>query len=63
MTDDDTETVTGTKTPSIEVVKAAASAVLPAVGDSISYTITVTNTGNVTLTNVVVSDAKVGLNA
>ncbi|HMN15207.1 MAG TPA: hypothetical protein PKD55_23050, partial [Bellilinea sp.] len=52
---------TGTKTPAIEVVKTAASAVLPAVGDSISYTITVTNTGNVTLTNVVVSDAKVGL--
>ena len=62
VTDDDTETVTGTKTPAIEVVKTAASAVLPAVGDSISYTITVTNTGNVTLTNVVVADAKVGLN-
>jgi gliding motility-associated-like protein/uncharacterized repeat protein (TIGR01451 family) len=49
------------QTPSIEVTKVADVQTYSAVGDQINYTITVTNTGNVTLTNVAVNDPLTGL--
>ncbi len=56
VTDDDDETVTAEQAPGIEIVKTAVTASYDEVGDIISYTFTVRNTGNVTLYNVVVTD-------
>ncbi len=52
-----------TDTPSIALVKTAVPAFStpPAVGDRITFAFTVTNTGNVTLTNVTVTDPLPGL--
>ena len=49
-------TVPGVRTPSITLAKTAVQANFSAAGDVLNYTFTVTNTGNVTLTNVVVTD-------
>jgi gliding motility-associated-like protein/uncharacterized repeat protein (TIGR01451 family) len=54
--DTPTET-TLTPSPSIALVKVGAVGGTGAVGDIITYTFTVTNTGNTTLTNVIVNDA------
>jgi uncharacterized repeat protein (TIGR01451 family)/LPXTG-motif cell wall-anchored protein len=54
--DDSTATVTITQTPDLSVVKSAAQSVIPAAGQSIDYSFLVTNTGNVTLTDVAVDD-------
>src|SRR3990170_3398227 len=54
--DTDSETVTLTQTPSLNVVKSETSSGPNGVGDPITYDLVVTNTGNVTLTNVTVSD-------
>ncbi|WP_188504109.1 DUF7507 domain-containing protein, partial [Parapedobacter pyrenivorans] len=61
-------TTPGTQTPSFTLVKEltsingnAATTEYNAVGDELSYTITVTNTGNVTLSNIEVNDALTGL--
>src|SRR5690606_24153663 len=66
-TDGEVETP-GTQTPSFTLVKAlasingnAATTAYNAVGDVLEYTITVTNTGNVTLENIEVNDALTGL--
>lgn len=53
----DTHTVSVEATPAVEVTKATASAP-EQVGDTLDYTFTVANTGNVTITNVAVVDAK-----
>ncbi|MFN3851964.1 MAG: beta strand repeat-containing protein, partial [Spirosomataceae bacterium] len=50
-----------TQTPKVQLVKTAALAGTGAVGDVITYTFTVTNTGNVTLSNPTIADAKLGL--
>ncbi|KDN53804.1 hypothetical protein FEM21_31210 [Flavobacterium seoulense] len=50
-----------TQAPKIALVKTASIAGSGAKGDVITYTFTVTNTGNTTLTNVVVTDPMIGL--
>ncbi|MDK9712390.1 DUF7507 domain-containing protein [Acidaminobacter sp.] len=54
----DSETVTAVPMPALTIVKTAAPATYDAVGDTISYSYVVTNTGNVTLYNVSVVDDK-----
>ena len=55
-TDQASVTVPGTQDPEIRIVKTAQETSFTAPGQTINYTLTVTNTGNVTLTNVVVTD-------
>ena len=54
--DTDDETVDVVRTPTLNIVKTASVASVDAAGDQITYTYTVTNTGNTTLTGVTVSD-------
>jgi uncharacterized repeat protein (TIGR01451 family) len=53
-----TATVIATPTPGISVVKTASVPSVSTVGQKVTYTFTITNTGNVTLHNVDVSDAQ-----
>ena len=53
-----TATVIATQTPGISVVKTASLPSVSTVGQTVTYTFTITNTGNVTLHNVDVSDAQ-----
>ncbi len=55
-TDQASVTVPGTQDPEIRIVKTAQETSFTAPGQTINYTLTVTNTGNVTLTGVTVSD-------
>ena len=57
-----TEIITAVQNPSIDFVKTADKTGVSEVGEEIVYTLTVTNTGNVTLSNVVVVDEKAGVN-
>ncbi|WP_233353696.1 DUF7507 domain-containing protein [Hellea balneolensis] len=52
----DTATVTGTQTPSMTLVKTPVETTYNAVGDILTYEYTVTNTGNVLMTDLVVTD-------
>jgi uncharacterized repeat protein (TIGR01451 family) len=63
VTDTDAETVTAANAPAIQIVKAASVATVAAVGDTVNYSFEVTNTGNVSLTGVVVTDPLPGLSA
>ncbi|WP_338226204.1 DUF7507 domain-containing protein [Algoriphagus confluentis] len=49
------------RTPSIQITKSDNGALVEGEGDTITYTLTVTNTGNVTLSNVLVTDPLTGL--
>ena len=57
----DTAVVTATQTPNIDIVKSADPETFGAAGTPISYTYLVTNNGNVTLTDVTVTDPHAGL--
>ncbi|HLP93646.1 MAG TPA: hypothetical protein VK168_06395, partial [Saprospiraceae bacterium] len=63
VTDTDDEMVDGLQNPSINIVKSALPATYHLVGEVITYTFTVTNTGNVTLSDVTVTDPLPGLSA
>jgi uncharacterized repeat protein (TIGR01451 family) len=62
VTDTDTETVVPTAAPAIDLIKKAGTIVdanndkVDSVGDTVQYDYTVKNTGNVTLTNIVLKD-------
>ncbi|WP_338221301.1 DUF7507 domain-containing protein [Algoriphagus sp. oki45] len=60
-TDEDDEETPIERNPSIQIVKSDNGAQVDGEGDVITYTLTVTNTGNVTLTNVTVEDPLTGL--
>ena len=56
VTDSDTNTVSIDQNPALNIVKDADKTFVVSTSDVITYTYTVTNTGNVSLTNVVVTD-------
>ncbi|MGC4174584.1 DUF7507 domain-containing protein [Demequina sp.] len=60
VTDSDSNTVTIAASPAIELTKVKKSGTPTKAGDSVVWTVSVTNTGNVTLTNVTVTDALAG---
>jgi uncharacterized repeat protein (TIGR01451 family) len=60
VTDDDTTTVQAIHRPGIQVDKIATPATYSGAGDTISFSYLVTNTGNVTLHGITVTDSKVG---
>ncbi|MBF4619527.1 hypothetical protein ITJ44_15740, partial [Clavibacter sp. VKM Ac-2873] len=51
-------TVPGTQTPSLSVVKSADPGSITSAGETVSYSFVVTNTGNVTLTDVTVDETQ-----
>jgi uncharacterized repeat protein (TIGR01451 family) len=55
----DTATVNGTQTPSLSVDKRATTTTFAAVGDTLTYEYDVTNTGNVEITAISVSDDRI----
>jgi len=57
----DTVTVPATQEPSLTILKTADTPKMPAVGGVVTYTFLVTNNGNVTVQNVVVTDPMAGL--
>ncbi len=59
---EDSETVTAIADPQLTVTKSASAATFSTVGETITYTISVANTGNVTITNITVADPLVALN-
>ncbi len=58
---DDDVTVYGTQGPDLSITKSASPVTYSSVNQSITYRVVVTNTGNVTLTNVDVNDPLTGL--
>lgn len=53
-------TVTAVQNPALSLVKAMTGSPYSTLGGALDYTLTATNTGNVTLTSVSISDAKLG---
>jgi uncharacterized repeat protein (TIGR01451 family) len=60
VTDEADEEVTGSVAPAIDITKTASPPVYTRHGQPITYTYTVTNTGNVTLRNVALTDTRWG---
>jgi uncharacterized repeat protein (TIGR01451 family) len=63
LTPTDTVTVPGTQTPGLTLDKVADKASVSTVGETITYTFTATNTGNVSLADVAITDPLPGLSA
>ena len=63
VSDPDTATVTATASPAIQVVKTASPSSAATAGTVVTYSFVVTNTGNVTLSSVGVTDPLPGLSA
>jgi gliding motility-associated-like protein/uncharacterized repeat protein (TIGR01451 family) len=61
LTDSDDDTVYGQQFPGLALLKTARPIVFTRLGEVITYDISVTNTGNVTLSNVLVTDPLTGL--
>jgi gliding motility-associated-like protein/uncharacterized repeat protein (TIGR01451 family) len=61
-TDSDSVTTPITPAPGISIVKSSDKSEIRDLGETVTYTLVVTNTGNVTLTNILVSDPLTGLN-
>ena len=61
VTDSSSATVTATRTPAIDLDKSATPTSVTAAGETVTYSMVVTNTGNVTLTGIVVDDPLPGL--
>ena len=61
ITDNNPNVIPICASPSIALVKTAVVGGNGAVGDTITYTFAVTNTGNVTITNIIITDPMVGL--
>jgi gliding motility-associated-like protein/uncharacterized repeat protein (TIGR01451 family) len=59
---EDSETVNAISDPKLSLTKSASAATFSTVGEIITYTIVVENTGNVTITNITVSDPLTGMN-
>ncbi len=53
-----TATVTATQTPGVKITKTASPTTVTTVGQTVTYTFLVTNTGNVTLTGLAVADTQ-----
>src|SRR5699024_10885927 len=58
--DEDDEKITGEQNPLLEIEKVADKQEVSQAGEKIEYTLTVTNTGNVTLSHVTVKDEMLG---
>ena len=63
VSDVDSETVSATQTPAITIDKSASPNNVSTVGQPVTYSFLITNTGNVTLTGVTVDDPIAGLSA
>jgi hypothetical protein len=60
VSDTSEDTVTAIHTPGIEIKKSASPATFSAAGQTITYTYTVANSGNVTLQSVTLTDSRLG---
>jgi gliding motility-associated-like protein/uncharacterized repeat protein (TIGR01451 family) len=63
LTASDSETVTANQQPGLTVTKNASPSSYSAVGDVITYTIVVENTGNITISDITIDDPLTGLNS
>ncbi len=63
VTASDSETITASQQPGLTVIKTSTAETFTSVGEEISYNIEVINSGNVTVSNISVTDPLTGLNS